>query len=278
MTKRVVILAVAVGLAFASQPALAGSRGGGGHSGGGHSGGGHSGGGHAVARGSGSGYAPHSVAAARHPSGGGGYYSSGHGSYGHGSYGHGSNGHGSYGHGSYGHGSYGHSYYGHSYYGHSHGYYPYYGAYYPYYGGYYGGYYGSGLGLYFGFGGPYAYGSLYYGGPSSYGYPYEGANMYAQAPDAGPEDPGYGRPNDARVQGDYVPNTGRVRLEVRPEDASVYVDDQYWGNASDSRQITLRAGRHVIELVRPGLPVARREVDVIAGQSADVLVDLQQHQ
>ena len=261
MTKRVVILAVAVGLAFASQPALAGSRGGGGHSGGGHSGGGHSGGGHAVARGSGSSYAPHSVAAARHPSGGGGYYSSGHGSYGH----------GSYGHGSYGRGSYGHSYYGNSYYGRGH--YGYgYGSYYP----YYGGYYGSGLGLYFGFGGPYAYGSMYYGWPSSsYGYPYGSTNVYVQPSDAGSDDPGYRRPDEARVEGGYVPNTGRVRLEVRPEDASVYVDDQYWGNASDSRRLTLRAGRHVIELVRPGLPVARREVDVIAGQSADVLVDLQ---
>jgi hypothetical protein len=269
MTKRVVILAVAVGLAFASQPALAGSRGGGGgHSGGGHSGGGHSGGGHAVARGSGSGYAPHSLAAARHPSGGGGYYSSGHGSYSHGSYSH-----GSYGHGSYGHGSYGHGYYGHSYYGHSHGYGYGYG-YYPYYGGYYGGYYGSGFGLSLGFG-PYAYGSLYYGWPGSYGYPDGSTNVYVQPSDSGSDDPGYRRPPEARVQGDYVPNTGRVRLEVRPEDASVYVDDEYWGNASDSRQLTLRAGRHMIELVRPGLPVARREVDVIAGQSADVLVDLQ---
>ena len=268
MTKRVVILAVGAALALAAQPALAkgsrggGGRGGGGHasvgrSSGGHSGGGHSGGGYAVPRGSGSRYMPGNVAAARHPSGGSGYYG-GH---------YYSSGHGSYGHGSYGHSYYGHSYYGHSRYGYG------YGAYYPYYG-YYGGYYGSGFGLSLGFG-PYAYGSLYYGWPGSYGYPYGSTNVYVQPSDAGSDDPGYRRPDDARVQGDYVPNTGRVRLEVRPEDASVYVDDQYWGNASDSRQLTLRAGRHAIELVRPGLPVARREVDVIVGQSTDVLVDLQ---
>ena len=201
MTKRVVILAVGAALALAAQPALAkgsrggGGRGGGGHasvgrSSGGHSGGGHSGGGYAVPRGSGSRYMPGNVAAARHPSGGSGYHG-GH---------YYSSGHGSYGHGSYGHSYYGHSYYGHSRYGYG------YGAYYPYYG-YYGGYYGSGFGLSLGFG-PYAYGSLYYGWPGSYGYPYGSTNVYVQPSDAGSDDPGYRRPDDARVQGDYVPNTG----------------------------------------------------------------------
>lgn len=269
MTKRAVILAVAGALALAGQPALASGRGGGGHpsgggghSGGGHPSGGHSGGGYAVPRGSVGHYAPGGISAARHPSGGSGHYG-GHGYY---SYGHG-------GHGSYGHGYYGHGYYSHGY-GHSHYGYGYYYPYYPYYG--YGGYYGSGFGLYLGFGGPYAYGSMYYGAP--YGDPSGSTNVYVGSPDNGSEDPGYRRPDDARASSDYVPNTGRVRLEVRPEDASVYVDDQFWGNASESRQLTLRAGRHVIELVRPGFPVARREVDVISGQSSDVLVDLQHHQ
>ena len=72
----------------------------------------------------------------------------------------------------------------------------------------------------------------------------------------------------------YVPNTGRVRLEVRPDDATVYVDDEFWGTAGESRRITLRAGRHVIELVRPGFDVVRREVDVVAGETSDVLVEL----
>ncbi len=72
----------------------------------------------------------------------------------------------------------------------------------------------------------------------------------------------------------YVPNTGRVRLEVRPDDATVYVDDEFWGTASESDASTLRAGRHVIELVRPGFEVVRREVDVVAGETSDVLVEL----
>jgi hypothetical protein len=67
---------------------------------------------------------------------------------------------------------------------------------------------------------------------------------------------------------------GRIRLEVRPEDASVYVDDEFWGNARETKFVTLRSGRHSIELVRPGFEVARREVDVVRGETSDVLVEL----
>ena len=81
--------------------------------------------------------------------------------------------------------------------------------------------------------------------------------------------------DDARLATDYVPNTGRVRLEVRPDDATVYVDDEFWGSARESRSIALRAGRHSIELVRPGFAVVRREVDVARGETSDVLVELQ---
>ena len=64
------------------------------------------------------------------------------------------------------------------------------------------------------------------------------------------------------------------RLEVRPEDASVYVDDEFWGNGRETKYLTLRSGRHAIELVRPGFEVARREVDVVRGETSDVLVEL----
>ena len=82
------------------------------------------------------------------------------------------------------------------------------------------------------------------------------------------------RTRGAGTRDSYVPNTGRVRLEVRPDDATVYVDDEFWGTASESRRMTLRAGRHAIELVRPGFDVVRREVDVVAGETTDVLVEL----
>jgi hypothetical protein len=80
--------------------------------------------------------------------------------------------------------------------------------------------------------------------------------------------PGYGAPSTD-------PNTGRVRLDVRPDDASIYVDDEFWGNARDTRSIILRAGRHSIEVVRPGFQTTRRDVDVVRGGTNDLVVELE---
>jgi hypothetical protein len=266
MNRRTVTLAVVAGLALAAQPAQAqrGGRPGGGHPGGG----GHAGYGRAVPRGGSPGYVPGGVAHARHPRAGTGYAA-----------------YRSYpGHRpGYGHGGYRPPYYGHG------GYYPrYYGGYYPrHYGGYYPRYYypyypyyGAGLGLYFGFGGPSVYGSVGYGWPYSYA-PYAyGPSVTNVYPPPREQDTDVDRSADLQAEvpraGDrYVPNTGRVRLEVRPDDATVYVDDEFWGTARESRFMTLRAGRHVIELVRPGFDVVRREVEVVEGETSDVLVELQ---
>ncbi len=247
-----VILLLSGALALAAQPALAqhgGHGGGGGHPSGGS--------GRAVPRGGG-GYHPGGGAQARHPQAGtGSYYHGYHGGY-----------------------------YGGHYGGHYGGYYPYYGGHYRY--GYGYPYYGSGLyfGLSFGwpyyYGGwwPYAYGYGSYPGyyPPYYGYGYGAPDApplgEGQAPRAGQAPYGPDRTCSAlRANGG---DTGRVRLEVRPEDASVYVDDEFCGNAQEARFLTLAPGRHSIELVRPGFEVARRETDVVTGQTVDVLVELQQ--
>ena len=68
--------------------------------------------------------------------------------------------------------------------------------------------------------------------------------------------------------------SGRIRLEVRPDDASVYVDDEFRGTAREARILSLPPGRHLIELVRPGFAVERREVTVVSGERQDVLVEL----
>jgi len=151
-------------------------------------------------------------------------------------------------------------------------YHPRYGDHYrPYYGGHYYGYYR-----------PYPYASLYFGWPYSYAgwwpygyywpYSYSSPNDYVsyygyrdEAPDRA-----YGAPPPLRSNRDV----GRVRLEVRPEDASVYVDDEFWGNGRETKYLTLRSGRHAIEMVRPGFEVAGREVDVVRGETSDVLVEL----
>jgi PEGA domain-containing protein len=246
-----VILAFSAALALAAQPALAqhgGHGGGGGHSGGG-------GAGRAV------------------PRGGGGYHGGGGGYHGGGAQAR---------HPQAGTGSYYHGYHG-GYYGGHYGHYPYYGhGHYPYYGyGYYP-YYGSSF--YFGlsFGSPYYYSGWwpYAGYGYSPGYAPYGSYGY-DAPEGPPPGGGQG---EAPYRSDRTCSalrgnggeSGRVRLEVRPEDASVYVDDEFCGNAREARFLTLPPGRHSIELVRPEFEVARREADVVTGQTADVLVELQQ--
>ena len=248
-----VILAFSAALVFAAQPALAqhGVHGGGGHAGGG-------GAGRAVPRGGGGGGGGYhgGGAQARHPQAGtGSYYHGYHGGYYGGHYG------GHYGH---------YPYYG----GHSH-----YGYGYPYYG----------SGLYFGlsFGWPYYYGGWYPYAYPGYGYypgyypPNYGYGYGSNAPEGPPGEGDGGRPYGSgrtcsALRANGGGESGRVRLEVRPDDASVYVDDQFCGNSQEARFLTLPPGRHSIELVRPGFEVARREADVAAGQTVDVLIELQE--
>jgi hypothetical protein len=70
-------------------------------------------------------------------------------------------------------------------------------------------------------------------------------------------------------------DSGRLRLEVRPDDASIYVDDEFWGNAREWRFLTLRSGRHSIELARPGFVTARHEVEVVREETVDLRVELE---
>lgn len=231
-----VTFAVSAALALAGQPALAQRGRGGGHPGGG----GRPGVSHAVPRG-----APHYGGAPqfRHPRAGTGY-------------------------------SHGH-YRGH------------YGRHYPYNGGRYGYYYPYGhSSFYFGayIGWPYySWGWWPYGG-AGYGYYPAYSVHYHRHGEEAPEPPPSrdGEQGDrsaaacAALRGDLRAHaTGRVRLEVRPEDASVYVDDEFCGNAREARFLTLPPGRHAIELVRPGFAIARREADVAARGTVDVLVELQ---
>ncbi len=45
---------------------------------------------------------------------------------------------------------------------------------------------------------------------------------------------------------------GTLRLDVRPDDASVYVDGTFSGSARDLSRVDLPAGGHRVEIVRPG--------------------------
>ena len=260
MKLRYSVPALALTLALASQPVLAqGHRGGGSRGGQGGSHGGY--GGSAVARhpsggprpgavggmhyGSRPGYAPRgSAAQQRHPRAGSGYgygYNPGHGYY-----------------------RGGHSYY-RPYYGYGYGYRPYYSNY-PYYSSYW-----PGVSLSLGWG--YDSSWPYYAG-GYYGSPGYSVGVYAPYTAVGGDDSSAPPPQARDAERSYEGRSGRVRLEVRPDDTSVYVDDEFRGTAREARVMNLPPGRHVIELVRPGFAIERREVTVVSGESQDVLVEL----
>ena len=254
MKVRQLVPALTLTLALASQPLLAqGHRGGGSRGGHGGARGGHGGSrGSAVARQPSGrpGHAPRSVAQQRHPRAGTG---SGYGYYGGRSYGY--RGYGYRGHGYY------RPYYGYRpYYSYPYSY-PYYS--YPYYSGYW-----PGVALSFGWGSTASSVSAYYGGP---GY---SVGVYAPYGGGGGEDSGAPPPEARDTERSYEGRTGRVRLEVRPDDASVYVDNEFRGTARDTRILNLPPGRHLIELVRPGFAVEQREVEVVSGERQDVFVEL----
>jgi hypothetical protein len=66
-----------------------------------------------------------------------------------------------------------------------------------------------------------------------------------------------------------------LRFDVRPDDASVYVDGAFRGAARELGSLELPAGQHRIEIVRPGYRTYEREVTVEEGGGADVSVELE---
>jgi len=68
---------------------------------------------------------------------------------------------------------------------------------------------------------------------------------------------------------------GTLRCDVQPPDASVYVDGSFRGTGRQLRALSLSAGRHRIEVVRPGFRTVEREVEIRPGHTTDLGVDLE---
>ncbi len=71
---------------------------------------------------------------------------------------------------------------------------------------------------------------------------------------------------------------GRVRLEVEPSDASVYLDGRFVGTALDLQRarngIRLEPGEHRIAVVRPGHQAEEQEFTVAAGEEVELEFEL----
>jgi len=93
---------------------------------------------------------------------------------------------------------------------------------------------------------------------------------YARLEDEGREEPARAE-EDRRAPG-Y--GEGVLRLDVRPSDASIYVDGAFRGTARELEHMPLRPGRHHIEMVRPGYRTVERDVEVRPGETSEVRADL----
>ena len=73
--------------------------------------------------------------------------------------------------------------------------------------------------------------------------------------------------------------TARVRLEIDPADASVYLDGRFIGTADDLARLpsgfALDAGDHELEIVRPGYAPERVTLSLESGAAEDVEVTLE---
>jgi hypothetical protein len=71
-------------------------------------------------------------------------------------------------------------------------------------------------------------------------------------------------PNDRPALRMSQPGSGDVLFDILPLDASVYIDGEFHGKASQVTQVQLAFGRHRVEVVRPGYRTEETEVNVDA--------------
>jgi hypothetical protein len=135
-----------------------------------------------------------------------------------------------------------------------------------YYAPYYRGYYPA-----YGYGYPYPYyypySAFYWGGGyfNSFGYWGVGVGWPGYAY------PAYGYPYPAYGGYGYDVNTGRVRLDVQPRDAEVFIDGSFAGRVDDFdgrlQGLTLETGSYNVEIRKPGWETLTFDVRITPGRT-----------
>jgi hypothetical protein len=67
---------------------------------------------------------------------------------------------------------------------------------------------------------------------------------------------------------------GRLKLRVRPTDSSIYIDGAFKGSAREIPSLGLPSGRHRVEVVRPGYRTAEKDVEIEAGETNELSIEL----
>lgn len=84
--------------------------------------------------------------------------------------------------------------------------------------------------------------------------------------------------DDGRSAGASDDGSGRLRLEIEPSDASVYLDGRFVGTGIDLQRarngLRLEPGEHRIAVVRPGHQAEEQEFTVAAGQEVELEFEL----
>jgi PEGA domain-containing protein len=96
---------------------------------------------------------------------------------------------------------------------------------------------------------------------------------------ASAEPPATQPPQEANAPGSVTVATGRLRIHAEPPDAAVYLDGEYLGMAGDLDRIhgslAVAAGKHRLEVVRPGFASTARSIDVEGTAPATVELRLE---
>ena len=88
-------------------------------------------------------------------------------------------------------------------------------------------------------------------------------------------DRGPAAPFERQRTGRQSAERGEVRMTVWPAEASVYMDGEFRGSSQQVSSLDLSPGRHRLEVVRPGFRTFEQEVEVEAGRTLDLDVELE---